>query len=216
MILITHDLGVVAGVADRVLVMYAGRAAELGAVDDVFAAPAHAVHGRPARVAAVAQSPARAAPRHPRHAPTGLRIRARLRVRAALPARRRALRQQPALVAVGAGHVAACHFAGPEAGGSRRPRSSSRQPQLAASGDGHRAGTRGSIRTPSTVGRRWQTGDVVLAVSNLTKHFRVRGAGSGPSRQSRRSPASTSSCAPVAALPWSASPAAGSPRSPGC
>jgi oligopeptide/dipeptide ABC transporter ATP-binding protein len=40
-ILITHDLGVVAGVADRVLVMYAGREAELGSVDDVFYRPSH-------------------------------------------------------------------------------------------------------------------------------------------------------------------------------
>ena len=40
-ILITHDLGVVAGVADRVLVMYAGRQAELGSVDDVFYRPSH-------------------------------------------------------------------------------------------------------------------------------------------------------------------------------
>jgi len=40
MILISHDLGVVAGVADRVLVMYAGKAVEVGKVDDVFAAPA--------------------------------------------------------------------------------------------------------------------------------------------------------------------------------
>ena len=35
-LLITHDLGVVAGMADRVLVMYAGRAAELGPVEDIF------------------------------------------------------------------------------------------------------------------------------------------------------------------------------------
>ncbi|MCS4485232.1 dipeptide ABC transporter ATP-binding protein [Gleimia sp. 6138-11-ORH1] len=35
-IMITHDLGVVAGMADRVAVMYAGRCVESGPVDDVF------------------------------------------------------------------------------------------------------------------------------------------------------------------------------------
>ncbi|HSV82233.1 MAG TPA: ABC transporter ATP-binding protein [Ramlibacter sp.] len=40
-ILITHDLGVVAEVADRVVVMYAGRKVEEASVDDLFAAPRH-------------------------------------------------------------------------------------------------------------------------------------------------------------------------------
>jgi peptide/nickel transport system ATP-binding protein len=39
LVLITHDLGVVAGHADRVVVMYAGRPVETGPVDDVYARP---------------------------------------------------------------------------------------------------------------------------------------------------------------------------------
>ena len=35
-IMITHDLGVVAGMTDRVMVMYAGRAVELGTTDEIF------------------------------------------------------------------------------------------------------------------------------------------------------------------------------------
>ena len=38
---ITHDLGVVAGIADRVLVMYAGEVVEEAAVDTLFAEPRH-------------------------------------------------------------------------------------------------------------------------------------------------------------------------------
>ncbi|MEK6456114.1 ABC transporter ATP-binding protein [Caldifermentibacillus hisashii] len=40
-IFITHDLGVVANVADRVAVMYAGKIVEIGTVDDVFYNPKH-------------------------------------------------------------------------------------------------------------------------------------------------------------------------------
>ncbi len=40
-ILITHDLGVVAGACRRVLVMYAGRVVEEARVDDLFARPKH-------------------------------------------------------------------------------------------------------------------------------------------------------------------------------
>ncbi len=41
LILITHDLGVVAEVADRVAVMYAGRIVETGAIADVYHRPTH-------------------------------------------------------------------------------------------------------------------------------------------------------------------------------
>ena len=39
MVLITHDLGVIAGQADRVLVMYAGKLVESGSAEDVFYTP---------------------------------------------------------------------------------------------------------------------------------------------------------------------------------
>ena len=40
-VFITHDLGVVANMADRVCVMYAGKIVECGTADDIFYEPAH-------------------------------------------------------------------------------------------------------------------------------------------------------------------------------
>jgi len=40
-ILITHDLGIVAGTCDRIAVMYAGKVVESGTTDDIFYHPAH-------------------------------------------------------------------------------------------------------------------------------------------------------------------------------
>jgi peptide/nickel transport system ATP-binding protein len=41
LVLISHDLGIVAGTADRVAIMYAGRIVERGAVEDIFDRPRH-------------------------------------------------------------------------------------------------------------------------------------------------------------------------------
>ena len=41
MILVTHDLGVVADIADRIAVMYAGRIVEEGTLDEIFYDPQH-------------------------------------------------------------------------------------------------------------------------------------------------------------------------------
>ena len=48
-LLITHDLSVVAGFADRVVVMYAGRLVHEDPIDDTFARTGAPVHPRPAR-----------------------------------------------------------------------------------------------------------------------------------------------------------------------
>ena len=54
LVIITHDLGVVAGLADRVAVMYAGRLVESAPADTLFAAPAPSRTRRAAGVDAAA------------------------------------------------------------------------------------------------------------------------------------------------------------------
>ena len=49
-LLITHDLGVVAEMCDEAVVMYAGEIVERAPVDVLFSAPAASLHGRPARL----------------------------------------------------------------------------------------------------------------------------------------------------------------------
>jgi oligopeptide/dipeptide ABC transporter ATP-binding protein len=67
-VFITHDLGVIARIADRVQVMYAGRTAEVGDVEDVFARSRHpytrgllsslpALNARAARLSPIAGAP---------------------------------------------------------------------------------------------------------------------------------------------------------------
>ncbi|MFO1175668.1 MAG: ABC transporter ATP-binding protein [Paracoccaceae bacterium] len=117
---ITHDLGVIAGIADRVMVMYGGQIVEQGPVAHVFAHPQHpytrallktvpSVRGeRAAKLNVIeGQPPILTAP------PAACAFRARCAM-----AFERCGRENPARVPVGHGHDVAC-FWDPETGGAR-------------------------------------------------------------------------------------------------
>ena len=71
MILITHDLGVVAEVADEVAVMYAGRVVESGPVRRHLRRSAASLHHRPDGLGALARPARRAAGDDPGHGAAG-------------------------------------------------------------------------------------------------------------------------------------------------
>ena len=103
-IIITHNMGVVAETADRVLVMYAGRIVEDGAGRTPVRPPAAPLHARPAGVRALARSGPRAPGGDRGHAARPGAPPRRLPLRAALPLRRTGLRiRHPAACRVRAG-----------------------------------------------------------------------------------------------------------------
>ena len=109
---ITHDLGVIAGIADRVMVMYGGQVAEQGPVREVFANPAHPytrallqtmpkLHGpREAKLKVIEGQP----PILGRH-PTACPFMARC-----AHAFDRCAQENPARRDIGTGHDVACHW----------------------------------------------------------------------------------------------------------
>ena len=110
-LLITHNLGLVAGVAHRVHVMYAGRIVETGATADVLTAPRHpytrgllhavprlsGVEGKLTGIDGVVPNPARL--------PGGCRFHPRCPLR-----RARCEQEEPVAHHVAAGHTSRCHF----------------------------------------------------------------------------------------------------------
>ncbi len=98
MILITHDLGVVAGSCERVAVMYGGRIRETGPVRPIFAAPTHPYTQGSAGRDPARRSAGRGIARHPRPAPEHEPAAQWLRIFPALPLCARGLRHDRSAV----------------------------------------------------------------------------------------------------------------------
>ncbi len=93
-IFVTHDLGVVADIADRVLVMYAGRVVEQGTLDEIFYDPQHPyTWGLLGSVTRMDREPPRRLPAIPGQPPSLVNGARGLSLSAALPARVRSLRR---------------------------------------------------------------------------------------------------------------------------
>ena len=91
-ILVTHDLGVVADIADRIVVMYAGRVVEQGTLDELFYDPQHPyTWGLLGSITRVDGDRSRAAAGDPRPAALAARTAAGMSLPAPLPARNRSL-----------------------------------------------------------------------------------------------------------------------------
>jgi len=111
LLLITHDLGVVAEMASRVIVMYAGRVVEEANVAELFAAPSHPyTEGLLAAIPKLGQDTERlhtiaGSVPLPTALPSGCTFRDRCPY-----AFERCATEEPALVQVGSAHRARCHL----------------------------------------------------------------------------------------------------------
>lgn len=113
LVMITHDLGVVAGLADRMMVMYGGRAVERGTVDQLFYDPRHPytlglLHSTP-HVGKRAQrlDPIQGLPPSLEHLPSGCSFHPRCAFRF-----ERCFQERPALDEIGDGRAKACFYEG--------------------------------------------------------------------------------------------------------
>jgi len=200
LILISHDLGVVAEVAERVLVMYAGKAVEIGTAREVFNDPrVPYTAGLLASLPSI-EKRAQRLPAIPGIPPTGTGYGAGCAFAPRCPLAAELCAADPPLLPVTPGHMAACHFArqgaaparaGQEAGLIRRAwqpaggkTANGRDVLLAA--DGNRlpadapdptgvvpASRHSQLARDATPG----PDGVVLTVRDLKKQFRIRGTG---------------------------------------
>jgi len=110
LVMITHDLGVVAGLADTMMVMYGGRAVEKGTVEELFYSPRHPytlglLHSTP-RVEAKRKrlDPVKGQPPNLTNLPPGCSFNPRCAFRTEI-----CVKERPALIPRTDGRVSACH-----------------------------------------------------------------------------------------------------------
>lgn len=112
LVLVTHDMGVVAQTCQRVAVMYAGEIVETCATEELFGAPRHPYTAGLLACVPRLEGPARrlspipGAPPDPARAPQGCRFHPRCPLASDL-----CRQTQPVLREVAPGHVARCHHA---------------------------------------------------------------------------------------------------------
>jgi oligopeptide/dipeptide ABC transporter ATP-binding protein len=112
-LIITHDLGVVAGISDRVGVMYAGKIVEYAPVRDLFEAPKHPyTHGLFRSLARLTEGATRQPlPVIPGGVPSPLEYQPGCRFRPRCPIAREICESEPPLREITPAHHSACHFA---------------------------------------------------------------------------------------------------------
>ena len=186
-ILITHDLGVVAELSDDIMVMYAGRSVEYASADEVFTRPQHPytwglleLDAAPRPGAHRAPAPDQGRPAEPHQRAVGLPVPPAVRVRRphgrAQPVRAAAVRRDatrattpratsPARSGPPSGRTTSGRRCDARTVRPRPVRSSTARPQ-------HRSPIVTTTHVKPTASK--QAGEALLQVDGLTKHFPIK------------------------------------------
>jgi peptide/nickel transport system ATP-binding protein len=177
-VLITHDLGLVAGHADRVLVMYAGRVVETALTQDLYSSPRHAYTlGLLRSLARLDEGRADRLTSIPGQPPSLMRVPSGCAFHPRCPFATAVCREEvPALlIQDGSGHMAACHHSDQVAANvveALTVGETVARADLRTRIDGMpRPGTPASVAATPAVAERLVRSGPLVSVNNLVKHY---------------------------------------------